>query len=96
MPILKATFLASATAPSEQQPPKRSVSSAFSFEGQICMVIPKTSYLRSLIRAAVTEESTPPLIATNTLGFIILIFAIFGYNKICLLGEGIFSGFLNF
>src|SRR2546421_1729295 len=65
MPSRSATRRASSTAPSEQQPPCRALSSS-SPRGHCCRVIPTTSWLCSRRSAAATLESTPPDRATAT------------------------------
>src|SRR6267143_1002579 len=65
MPSSDATRRASSTALSEQQPPCFADSS-MSSRGHCCRVTPTTSWPWACKRAAATEESTPPDIATAT------------------------------
>src|SRR5437868_10203807 len=65
MPSRVATRRASDTAESEQQPPCFS-SSTSSSRGHCWSVTPTTSWPAACRRAAATEESTPPDIATAT------------------------------
>src|SRR5437588_5372586 len=66
MPSRVATRRASDTAESEQQPPCFS-SSASSSRGHCWSVTPTTSWPAACSRAAATEESTPPDMATAIL-----------------------------
>src|SRR6185369_2995177 len=67
MPSLAATRPASMTSSMVQQGREEPAAPAVSLPlSQSCMVAPITSYPCSRSRAAATEESTPPLMATST------------------------------
>src|SRR6185369_8332290 len=67
MPSLAATRPASMTSSMVQQGREEPAAPAASLPlSQSCMVAPVTSYPCSRSRAAATEESTPPLMATST------------------------------